>query len=318
MRSSKTAISLASLVAALALIAAGVGLFSHRWGGPVSFTTLRGETVAMYGRGIYRYDTRFVGALNRGTDAVTLFFAVPLLVVAIRRYARGSLRGGLLLVAVLAYFLYVYASLALGATAYNSLFLVYVSCFAASLYGFVRAFAAIDLPGLTGRLSPRVPHRGLAWFMLACGLVTLIVWLGMGILPAMIQGGTPAGLASYSTMVTDALDLGIITPACVLAGIQVLRRAPLGYAVAVALLGILALLGPAFVAQTTSQIIAGVSFTPGEVIGPIGGFGLLSLGAIGLLIRLLSSVDDAVTPTDRGYRSLERVQRSAPTIAASP
>jgi hypothetical protein len=43
-------------------------------------------------------------------------------------YRRGSLRGRLLLIGILTYFLYVYASIAFGA-AYNALFLVYVGLF---------------------------------------------------------------------------------------------------------------------------------------------------------------------------------------------
>jgi hypothetical protein len=48
----------------------------------------------------------------RGTDAVTLFVSVPLLALSFLLYRRGSLRGALLLVGVLGFFLYYSASLA--------------------------------------------------------------------------------------------------------------------------------------------------------------------------------------------------------------
>src|SRR5205823_6184751 len=120
MKQSHAVVGLAALIAALALIAAGTGLFWQDASRPFSFTTLRGQTVEMYGRGLYRFDTRFMGAGNRGTDAVTLVLGIPLLATATLRYRRGSLRSGLLLLGTLAYFLYVYASLALNA-AYNNL-----------------------------------------------------------------------------------------------------------------------------------------------------------------------------------------------------
>src|SRR5688500_15318975 len=83
--------------------------------GPRFATTPRGESVQLYGRGIYRYDSLLIGSGFRGADAATLAVAVPLLVVAIHLYRRGSLRGGLLLTGTLAYFLYNYASMAVGA-----------------------------------------------------------------------------------------------------------------------------------------------------------------------------------------------------------
>ena len=64
---------LASLVALSAAVAAGTGLFSQQEGEPFSFTTLRGQTAQVYGRGLYRYDTRFFAAGFRGQDAVALF-----------------------------------------------------------------------------------------------------------------------------------------------------------------------------------------------------------------------------------------------------
>ena len=60
------------------------------------------------------------------------------------RYRRGSLRGALLLTGTLGYFLYVYASMALGTVVYNELFLAYVVLFSASLFAFVLALTGID------------------------------------------------------------------------------------------------------------------------------------------------------------------------------
>ncbi len=290
--------ALSALVAALAAIAAAVGLFSRGGTGPFPFTTLRGEVVEIYGRGLYRNDTVFVGALNRGTDAVTLFLAVPLLVLAIVWSRHGSLRGRLLLTGTLAYSFYVYGSLALGTAAYNDLYLVYLALFSGSLFALILACRAIDLADLDGRLTPRAPSRGLAVFLLASGALTAGVWLGMTLLPAIVRGEAALLLDGYTTFVTYTLDLGIIAPACGLAAVLLRRRAPSGYALAAALLGILALLGPAFAAQTISQLAAGVTYSPGEIIGPIGGFGAISLIADWLLLRLLRGVGEAAGRTE--------------------
>ena len=324
MQRSRAVMGLSLLVATLASIASGVGLFWQGGKGPSTFTTIYGQAVRLYGHGLYRHDTLFMGAGNRGTDAVTLFLGIPLLVVSVLLFRRGSLRGGLLLTSILAYFLYVYASLALG-SAYNSLFLLTIALFSASLFAFIRAIAAIDLRRVSAHFSPRLPHRGIASFMLVCGLMTLVIWLGMALLPALIRGEPPRMLDSYTTSITDVLDLGIITPACFLAGFLLLRRSPLGYVMTVTLLGILVMLGPVFAAQTVSQFSAGVSYTPSDIIGPIGGFGLLSLAATWLLVVVLRTISDTtadrpshtegVTAVQRPAQSVERRCRDSPPSA---
>jgi hypothetical protein len=280
------------LVAALALVAAGVGLLWQTGASPVPFTTVHGGTVQLFGNGIYRYDTLFTGAANRGTDAATLFLGIPLLVVALVLAGRGSLRARLLLTGVLAYFLYVYASVALSA-AYNALFLVYIALFSASLFAFVRCVASLDLEALTSRLSPDVPRRAPGLFLLASAAMTAGIWLSE-LVGALVSGQPPKTLGSYTTIVTDVLDLGIITPALLVAGVLVLRRAALGYLLSFALLGIIVVLGPAIAAQTVSQVSAGVSFTVAEAVGPIAGFGALAALAVWVLARLLAGVAEPV------------------------
>src|SRR4029078_1244117 len=93
--------------------------------------------------------------------------------------------------------------------------------------------------------------------------------------------------------VTDALDLGIITPATIIAGVLMLRRAPLGYLIACALLVLEMLIAPMIAAQMVSQVIAGVMFSTGQMVGPIAGFSLLALAAIAVTAALLRSISDS-------------------------
>jgi hypothetical protein len=162
---SKIVVGSSWLIAALALVAAGGGMLWPGQGGPVSFTTVHGQVAELYGAGLYRSDTVFAAAGQRGTDAVTLLLGIPLLVASTLRYRRGSLRGGLLLTGTLGYFLYVYASMALGTVVYNELFLAYVVLFSASLFGFVLAFTGIDRTAMAARFSAGMPRRGPAMFM---------------------------------------------------------------------------------------------------------------------------------------------------------
>lgn len=283
---SRAAVALAWIIAAVAPIAAGVGLFWSGPEGPVAFTTLRGDSVELFGRGLYRLDTLLAGAGHRGTDVVTLALALPLLVASTVAYRRGSVRGGLLLLGALVWFVYAYASYSLGVAAYNELFLVYVVLFSASLFALGLVYRSFDLQALGARLGERAPRRALAWFMYSSGVVTLVVWLSVPLIAA-VQGGAPAGLDSYTTLFTVGLDLAVIVPLTFLTGVLVLRREGTGYLIASALLVFEAMLAPLITAQSVSQFRAGVEFTPGVIVGPILGFVVLALVALGFLSILL-------------------------------
>jgi hypothetical protein len=131
------------IIALLAAVAAGVGLFAHGGPGSVPVPSLRGQPTDLYGVGLYRFDSVLIGVGNRGTDAVTLFLEVPALVIALGLYRRRSLRGTIVLIGVLGWMLYYYASMALNA-AFNALFPVYVALFAASLFAVPLALGSVD------------------------------------------------------------------------------------------------------------------------------------------------------------------------------
>lgn len=275
---------LSLFIAILAFIAAAAGLFVQGGDGPVAFTTVRGQTVQLLGEGLYRYDTIFNGAGFKGQDLTTLVLLAPLLLVTVAFYRRGSLRGGLLLLGALGNALYVYASMALNA-AYNPLFLLYVVLFSASLYAFALHFTNFDLSPLVVRL----PRRGPAIFMFASGLITAVVWAGP-LAGALFTGQPPDDLGSYSTFVTYALDLAIITPATFIAGFLILRREALGYLMALSMLVLEAMLAPMMAAQTIFQLQAGVEYTTGMIVGPLMGFGVLAVCAIWVLAAILRAM----------------------------
>jgi hypothetical protein len=300
MKTSRAVIRLALLTAVLGCVAAGIGLFQQDDGSAFSFITLRGETAEIYGQGLYRYDTLFIGAGFRGQDVVTLFLGVPLLLLSVLFYRLGSLRGALLLIGMFAYFLYVYASMAFSA-AYNSLFLIYIVLLSTSFFGLVCTILSIDLRTLDSQFSDQLPRRAPAAFMVASGAVTLLVWLSP-LVQALVQGSPPKLLDSYTTMVTYALDLAVITPATFISGMLILRRRPLGYVLAFPLLGIIVLLLPVIVAGTISQISSGVQFTPGEIIGPIAGFAMLGLLAIWIAFNILRNITEPEGTVDNFHQ----------------
>ena len=68
---------------------------------------------------------------------------------------RGSLRAQLLLTGTLSFFLYTYMSMSFN-TAYNQLFLVYVTLFSFSLFAFILSMMSFDLAGLPQHFSAQI------------------------------------------------------------------------------------------------------------------------------------------------------------------
>ncbi len=276
------------LIAILAVITAGVGLFSQSGDGPFSFTTIYGNTVEIYGQGIYHHDSTFVATLSRGTDVITLFVVVPLLLVSYMFYRRASLRGSVFLIGILLYFLYIGVTYTFSVI-FNSLFLVYIALFSTGLFATIIALTTFDTQNLANKVTSDMPYRGIAIFMFVAGLGTLFLWLSDLIGPLMTDQA-PANLGPYTTMFTHGFDSAVITPATVITGIYLLKRNPLGYLLAAPLLILCTLIGVVVISQTISQAMAGIIFPIGVYIGMIGSWVVMGAFAVGLAIRFFRNV----------------------------
>lgn len=283
---------LVPLIAILGAITAGAGLFATGGPGPFPFTTIHGNTIEMYGQGLYRNDSLFAGALFRGTDATTLFISLPLLLVSYWSYRRNSMRGHIFMIGMLLYFLYVGATYTFSVV-FNSLFLIYVMLFSASLFATIFAFTGLDPARLSNQISARFPHRGIGIFMFVAGLGTLMLWLSELIGPLM-TGQAPANLGPYTTMFTHGFDSAVITPATVITGVYILKRKPFGYLIAAPLLILCTLIGVVVITQTISQGLVGIVFPIGVYIGMIGSWVVMGAFAIGLTISFFRHLSSGV------------------------
>lgn len=281
---------LVPIIAILGLIASGAGLFVQGGDGPFSFTTLRGQVVEIYGRGIYQNDTLFTATGFRGADAIVVFLGLPLLAYSFWRYRQGSLKGAILLAGMLTYFMYIGASLTFSA-AFNSLFLVYTALFSAGFFGLILAFVSIDSEALTRKISPRLPRRGIAIFLFVAGLGTFMLWLSELTGP-IFSGNPPENLGPYTTMFTHGFDSALITPAAVLSGILLLQRRPLGYVLSPVILIMCILNGFNVLAATASQTLAGVIFPPAVYVGMVGSWIVMGAFAIWLTIAFFRNLQE--------------------------
>ncbi len=213
-----------------------------------------------------------------------------MLLIGYMSYRRGSLRGSLFLIGMLLYFLYIGVTYTFSVL-FNSMFLIYTALFSASLFATIIALTDFDIQYLASKVTSNIPRRGIAIFMFVAGLGTLMLWLSELIAPIM-TGQAPVNLGHYTTMFTHGFDSAVITPACVITGIYLLKRKPLGYLLAAPLLILCTIIGVTVIAQTTSQTLAGFVFPIGVYIGMIGSWVVMGAFAVGLAILFFRNISE--------------------------
>jgi hypothetical protein len=223
----KTITVLVLLIAVLSFITAFTGVF-YSWSEKLlEFTTVRGQTIEILNYGIYKYNSNaLVAEGGVAWDAVTLFFSIPLLLLSLVWFRKGSIRGSLLLAGTLSYFLYQYLSYSVG-WAFNQYFLLYVAIYSLSLISLIFTVLTIKVSKLPEAISNKFPRKTISIYLLFIGGFFMLLWLGT-ILPSIINNSVP-DLKGQTTLVTQALDLGIIVPFCFASGILLLKKNAYGY-----------------------------------------------------------------------------------------
>jgi hypothetical protein len=234
---------------------------------------------------IYR-DAASVVPQALGQDAVTLFFAVPLLAVATVAMRRGSLRGRLLWLGALGYMVYAYGTYALWAH-WNPLFLVYVALFGLSLYAVGLGLVRTDAAGLRAAFVTRRPARPVARFLFITAFLVSALWLSEEVM-ALVRGEVPPTIVQMEadTNIVHVFDLGVVMPAFVIAAVLLLRDRPWGYVLAGLLLVKAATIGLAVLAMMWFMARAGF-----DVAVPYAVFFVaLTASAVGYTWQLLGAL----------------------------
>jgi len=171
----------------------------------------------------------------RGWSAATLLVALPLTLLSLRAASRGSVRGRLIWIGSLAYFVYTYLEFAVSPP-FSALYLLYVGAFACAIPALVMGVASIAVPELQETFGARVPRRATAVFCLLFASLLALAWL-KDIVGRTMAGtfGWPLGADAVGHVVR-ALDLGLQVPLGIAAGVLLMQRRPAGDLVAAVML----------------------------------------------------------------------------------
>lgn len=270
----------------LSLTASAYGVFSNQGQGQYEFKSLHGETVSIYGKGLYKNDSLAMAVQARAQDTVTMVLGVPLLAISLYMARKNWLKGRLLLTGTLAYFLYTYVMYTFTAM-YNQFFLVYVILMTTAFYAFILAMLSFDMEELGRSFSEKLPVKFVGGFLLFLGAAVGLLWIGR-IVPPLIEGTMPIGLEHYTTLVIQGLDLGILIPTQVIAGVLLIKRKNFGYLLASLMTIKLITLLTALTAMIVGQAFAGVKMGFLEMAM----FPLFNLIAIYCLAAILKNIKE--------------------------
>ena len=183
--------------------------------------------------GLYPEQTWAVAAL-RGNDLVTLVLVAPALALAlVLSHRRPSSASVLVWLGLLFYGTYNYAYYAFG-TAFNDVFLVHVAAFTGSTAGLVLLGSSIEATEVARHVVSGTRARVVAAFTMFVGAALLGAWGTMSVRFA-VTGELPDDVMPPTAVhLVYALDMGVLAPMFLLAGVLLWRRLPWGAVLAVA------------------------------------------------------------------------------------
>ncbi len=260
--------TLVILITLISAFAASMGIFSSSGTGEYKYQSIRGKSITIYGKGIYRDMSKEVAPQGIAQDYVTLFAGIPLLIISLVFACKGSVRGKFLLAGTLGYFLVTYLFyMTMGM--YNVFYLGYVSLLGLSFFAFYLVIASFDINKLPEIFSVSAPHRFAGGFLIFCASCIAFLWLGI-VIPPLIDGSiVPIQVEHYTTLIVQGFDLSLLHPIAFVSGFLFLRKKNYGYLLAPVYLVFLSILMTALTAKVIAMGILGYNVIPVIFIIPV-------------------------------------------------
>ncbi len=255
------------LIALVAALATSTAILSHEGPGPYQYESIRGQSVKIYGQGLYQHMSADVAVQGIAQDYVTLCIGVPVLLISLFWARRGSRKALFVLSGALGYFFLTYLFYTAMAM-YNALFLAYVFLLGASFMAFILLLFSYDISHCKTWFASEKRLRNAAIFLIINASLVALLWLKT-VLPPLLHGTIiPPEVQHYTTLVVQGFDLGLFLPMAFVSGILALRRNAYGYLFTVIYTLFLALLMTALSAKILFMAKAGANVIPVIFIMP--------------------------------------------------
>lgn len=218
-----------------------------------------GESIKMWGAGIYAHDSYFKAPIFIGSDFTILIFILPLAIITFAKmHLKPNLERYIQNIAVLCLLLYYSASIAFGVT-YNHLHLLYIGLFGACFYCVCFLLAKLNTVEINQKkICEYHISKGVKGYLVISGIALFAAWLP-DIITSLMNGTSLDLIEVYTTEITYVLDMGIISPLMFLTLHLTNKGRFIGYVLLRMILKVCMGIGIMLPIQTIFQIMAGIS-----------------------------------------------------------
>ena len=254
----KTLIVLNKVTILLVLVVTITGILSFDSGQSYYAMNQYGESIRIWGSGIYSHDSFFKAPIHIGTDFTVLFVVVPLALYSFTKFRKEqSVERYIQNFGYISLLLYYSACLAFGVT-YNRLHLVYILLFSTCLFSVNILLAFFyKKENEENRGVNSFFTKGMKVFLVLSGFSLFVAWLP-DIIPTLIKDSPLALIEVYTTEPTYVLDMGIISPLMFITYYLCKKEKFIGYVLFRMILIVCLIIGIMLPVQTVFQMLAGI------------------------------------------------------------
>ncbi|MCC0684591.1 hypothetical protein KGF39_09480 [Clostridioides sp. ZZV14-6345] len=247
------------LIILLLLIVTIAGIYSFNTSHSYEFVNQYGDSIQMWGAGIYAHDSYFKAPIFIGSDVTIILFVVPLSIVTfLRTWKEESVENYIRSFGMVSMLLYYSSSIAFGVT-YNSLHLVYITLFGVCFFSTCMLLAKLHTFGIRQeKVCSYHFTKGMKVFLLVAGVSLFVAWLP-DIIMSITSGTSLELIEVYTTEITYVLDMGIISPLIFITYYLIRHEDFLGYVFLRMIFKICICIGVMLPIQTIFQLLAGIS-----------------------------------------------------------
>lgn len=270
------------------IVSALTGLIYTSGGDTFLVRNVYGNSVEIYGDGIYAYNSVFVVANQMGSDAAGIITVILLIILTL--WKNKPIWAEYIRVSGIVTLAYRFACLVFG-VALNQLYFLYVICFGISLACSIMAISRLWQVSDFSKLSHGKGFRGTGIFLVAAGGITAGIWIS-SILPVIINNTYGELLGIQTTESTYGIDLSMTCPIFILCGIWVIQKKDIGYRIAPILLNMLIGIAILVLLQRAYCIKLGVEIPLTALASMILSFVIMGIFAVIMTIRMLDKIKE--------------------------
>ena len=254
-------------IAFFAIIAGVTGIFYEGKGlfnafeNNYDYTSIRGNTVNIYAKGLYHHMSAEVAIQGIAQDYITVFIAIPLLLIFMCMYRKKPMIALFLLSGTLLYFLVTYLFYtAMGM--YSFMFLVHVILLSLSFFAFTIALILLFRTIPEYHFSKDTPTKFVGWFLMLNAFSIAVLWLEIIISPFFKGEIYPVNLEHYTTLIVQGFDLALLLPTAFVSGFLLVKNNYYGYIFSTVYVIFLSFMMTSLVAKIIAMAINNVNVIP--------------------------------------------------------